>query len=234
MSCTGQKGVVSAIMPEQDLPLVITSGFVGVPNLFLHPSFLKRQTASVVLEGINRHAKLVEFPHLERALNHGKTEILLQRGLAEFTGNAICGKSGKKFTESVSIYELSYQVLSQHCAVEKCYATTEMSLKARDPLTGQLRKGKSHFGAAGLSSMDVDALLGHGATSVLTECMFSRSDDAIVEEKRRDPIRIGASAVRYFDDQRLLNFGMGLEIRPRVCPPPPNGDEKEVKRSKME
>lgn len=234
VSCTGQKGVVAAIIPEEDLPFIVSKEFEGVPNLFLHVNLIKRQTGSLFFEGVNRRSKRVPFPHLDYSFESTDAVALLKWGRDRFTGKAYNGVYGTVFRDRASLYELSYQILPQHCSIEKCYGTTELSLEARDQLTGQLRRGKSHFGAGGFSSMDVDAFLGHGSTNVLREFMFSRADDNVVTSDNNDPVRIGSSMVRYMDDLRLLKLGLNVEIQPKVVMVDETEDEPRAKRRSRE
>jgi hypothetical protein len=238
VSNSGQKCTVTAIVDDVDLPSIISEKFSGVPDMFLHPASLKRQTMSMFYEGVNREQnaktktlkdysinqtengcssrKSVSFPYLEYSFDRedNTTDKLANIIKESYSGKVYCGITGRLMKSEVSVLNMSFQILPQHNAKEKEYCIGGNA--RRNNLTGQMVRGRSHNGALGLSNMETEILVGHGAISTLENLLFERSDDIRVMINPQTYIRVGASSQRFLDDLRLFDLAPSLNIAPTI------------------
>lgn len=158
----GQKGVIGAIVPDEDMPFTQD----GIrPDLVINAhAFPSRMTVGQIMEMAG--AKLGGVDGTAFA---GTTTMadLFQRG---GSGRELMfdGTTGLPLQEHIFIAPCWYQRLS-HLAQEKCYARGVSG--PTDRLTNQPTAGRKHAGGMRLGEMERDVLLGSGATQVLRERM---------------------------------------------------------------
>ena len=179
----GNKGVVSTIVPEEDMPFMES----GQPiELILNPLGVpSRMNVGQILEtNLGMAAKAnkehMATPVFDGALEGEVRELLIQGGCSE-TGEItlIDGRSGKYFRQKVMVGYL-YMLKLHHLVDDKIHArsTGPYSLVTQQPLGG-----KAQFGGQRLGEMEVWALEAYGAAYTLQEMLTVKSDD--VEGRKR-------------------------------------------------
>ncbi|MDK2951633.1 MAG: DNA-directed polymerase subunit beta [Kosmotogales bacterium] len=184
----GNKGVVSNIIPREDMPFLpdgtpiqLVLSPLGVPSrmnigqvLETHLGWLGSLTDTYFATPIFDGAKEKEImdklygARKERELDLGDSEKLK-------TGKVILrdGRSGKAF-DSPIVVGIMYMIKLVHIAKDKIHAraTGPYSLIHQQPLGG-----KAHFGGQRFGEMEVWALEAHGAAHTLNEMLTIKSDD---------------------------------------------------------
>ena len=173
----GNKGVVSKVLPLEDMPYMedgttvdIVLNPLGVPS---------RMNVGQILETHLGHAarKLgVRFqtPAFDGASEQQIEEALVEAGLpptGKFT--LFDGRSGSPFEQQVTV-GIMYMLKLHHLVDEKVHAraTGPYSLITQQPLGGKARFGGQRFG-----EMEVWALEAYGAAAILQELLTVKSDD---------------------------------------------------------
>lgn len=157
----GQKGVIGAVVPDEDMPFTAE----GIrPDLVINAhAFPSRMTVGQIMEMAG--AKLggadgSPFGSLTVAELHHKG------GSGRET--MYDGTTGLPLPEKIFIAPCWYQRL-QHLAEDKCYARGASGLT--DRITNQPTAGRKNEGGMRLGEMERDVLAGSGATQVLRERM---------------------------------------------------------------
>ncbi len=173
----GNKGVVSRMLPQEDMPFLpdgtpldIVLNPLGVPFPYEHrsgaggPSGLRRQDAG--LEG--------GHPHLRRRHDKDIREALQLAGLVpEGKSWLYDGRTGERFDNQVTVGYVYFLKL-HHLVDDKIHArsTGPYSLVTQQPLGGKAQFGGQRFG-----EMEVWALEAYGAGYTLQEILTVKSDD---------------------------------------------------------
>ena len=173
----GNKGVVSRIMAEEDMPYLpdgtpvqIVLNPLGVPS---------RMNVGQILEihlGWAAHALgiKVETPVFDGASEKEIKELLAKAGLPE-SGQSVVydGRTGEPFKSPVTVGYM-YMLKLHHLVDDKIHARSigPYSLVTQQPLGG-----KAQFGGQRLGEMEVWALQAYGAASTLQEFLTVKSDD---------------------------------------------------------
>ena len=179
----GNKGVVSTIVPEEDMPYMKS----GKPiELILNPLGVpSRMNVGQILEtnlgmAAKANNKYMATPVFDGAKENEIRE-LLQQGDCSETGEVtlIDGRSGQTFRQKVMVGYL-YILKLHHLVDDKIHArsTGPYSLVTQQPLGG-----KAQFGGQRLGEMEVWALEAYGAAYTLQEMLTVKSDD--VEGRKR-------------------------------------------------
>ena len=179
----GNKGVVSTIVPEEDMPYMES----GKPiELILNPLGVpSRMNVGQILEtnlgmAAKSNDKFMATPVFDGAKENEIRELLRQGDCSE-TGEVklIDGRSGKPFRQNVMVGYL-YILKLHHLVDDKIHArsTGPYSLVTQQPLGG-----KAQFGGQRLGEMEVWALEAYGAAYTLQEMLTVKSDD--VEGRKR-------------------------------------------------
>jgi len=179
----GNKGVVSTIVPEEDMPFMES----GQPiELILNPLGVpSRMNVGQILEtNLGMAAKAVgehmATPVFDGAKEDEVKELLAQGNCSE-TGEItlIDGRNGQYFRQKVMVGYL-YMLKLHHLVDDKIHArsTGPYSLVTQQPLGG-----KAQFGGQRLGEMEVWALEAYGAAYTLQEMLTVKSDD--VEGRKR-------------------------------------------------
>ncbi len=173
----GNKGIVSRIVPEADMPYLED----GTPvDICLNPLGVpSRMNVGQLLEThLGWAARALGF-HAETPVFNGATEkeiraCLKEAGLPE-TGKTtlIDGFTGEAFDQKVTVGVI-YMLKLNHLVDEKIHARSigPYSLVTQQPLGG-----KAHFGGQRFGEMEVWALEAYGAAYTLQEMLTVKSDD---------------------------------------------------------
>ncbi|MCD5396642.1 MAG: DNA-directed RNA polymerase subunit beta [Candidatus Pacebacteria bacterium] len=191
----GNKGVVSIVLPEEEMPYTkdgksvdIILSPLGVPSrmnlgqilevhLGLAANALKYQAiippfAGATDEEIKSELKKANYPE------HGKLKL-------------INGRTGEYFDRDVTIGYM-YILKLHHMIEDKIHIRSigPYSLINQQPLGGRAQEGGQRFG-----EMEVWALLGHGAAYTLREMLTTKSDDILGRAAMYDSIIKGKNFI---------------------------------------
>ena len=184
----GNKGVVSRILPQEDMPFLPD----GTPlDIVLNPLGVpSRMNIGQVLEvhlGYAAHALgwKVATPIFNGANEKEIRELLKQGGVAE-DGKTVLydGRTGEPFDQRVTV-GYPYYLKLHHLVDDKIHArsTGPYSLVTQQPLGGKAQFGGQRFG-----EMEVWALEGFGAANILQEILTIKSDDVMGRAKAYEAI----------------------------------------------
>lgn len=173
----GNKGVVSRILPEEDMPylpdgtpLEIVLNPLGVPS---------RMNVGQILETHLGWAAKALGIHVASPVFEGATELevkdLLKKAGLSQSGQSVVfdGRTGERFKSPVTVGYV-YMMKLHHLVDDKIHARSigPYSLVTQQPLGG-----KAQFGGQRLGEMEVWALQAYGAASMLQEFLTVKSDD---------------------------------------------------------
>ncbi len=184
----GNKGVISRILPEEDMPFLpngepveIVLNPLGVPS---------RMNIGQVLEvHLGMAAKAlglyVETPVFNGANEKDVEDMLEKAGLSR-DGKTILydGRTGEPFDKEVTVGYM-YMLKLHHLVDDKIHArsTGPYSLVTQQPLGGKAQFGGQRFG-----EMEVWALEAYGAAYSLQEMLTVKSDDVVGRVKTYEAI----------------------------------------------
>ena len=184
----GNKGVISRILPECDMPFLpdgtpvdIMLNPLGVPSrmnigqilevhLGMALSKLGYKIATPVFDGITNE-EIFEMMDKAKMAKDGKTVLY-------------DGRTGEKFDERITV-GVMYMIKLVHMVDDKLHAraTGPYSLVTQQPLGGKAQNGGQRFG-----EMEVWALEAYGAAHVLQEIITVKSDDRVGRRKTYEAI----------------------------------------------
>ena len=184
----GNKGVVSRILPQEDMPFLPS----GQPlDIVLNPLGVpSRMNIGQVLEvHLGYAAKAlgikVATPVFDGAKESDIRELLQQAGLRP-DGKTVLydGRTGQPFDNPVTVGYMYYLKL-HHLVDDKIHArsTGPYSLVTQQPLGGKAQFGGQRFG-----EMEVWALEAYGAAYTLQEILTVKSDDIVGRVKTYESI----------------------------------------------
>ncbi|MGM0368995.1 MAG: DNA-directed RNA polymerase subunit beta [Bacillota bacterium] len=184
----GNKGVISRILPEEDMPYLpngepveIVLNPLGVPS---------RMNIGQVLEThLGMAAKALDI-HVSTPVFNGATEqevedTLEEAGLPRDGKTKLYdGRTGRAFENRVTV-GVMYMLKLHHLAHDKMHgrSTGPYSLVTQQPLGG-----KAQFGGQRLGEMEVWALEAYGASNTLQEMLTVKSDDVVGRVKAYEAI----------------------------------------------
>ncbi len=173
----GNKGVVSRILPEEDMPYLPD----GTPvELVLNPlSVPSRMNVGQILETHLGWAAKALGKHVTTEVFNGAKESDIKKMLTDAgfktDGQTVLydGRTGEKFDQEVTV-GVMYMLKLHHLVDTKIHArsTGPYSLVTQQPLGG-----KAQFGGQRLGEMEVWALEAYGAANILQEMLTVKSDD---------------------------------------------------------
>ena len=175
----GNKGVISLILPEEDMPYLPDGRPVDV---ILNPLGVpSRMNIGQILELHLGMAGKKLGVHYATPVFDGATIQEISESMAEAgmdpDGKTILynGRTGEPFENRVSV-GVMYMVKLHHMVDDKLHArsTGPYSLVTQQPLGGRAQFGGQRFG-----EMEVWALYAYGAAHVLQEILTIKSDDVI-------------------------------------------------------
>ncbi|HET6371269.1 MAG TPA: DNA-directed RNA polymerase subunit beta, partial [Nitrospiria bacterium] len=173
----GNKGVVSRVLPEEDMPYLpdgtpveIVLNPLGVPS---------RMNVGQILEthlgwAARALGMFVSSPVFEGANEKEIKEMLKKAGLPASGQTPLHdGRTGEPFDRPVTVGHM-YMMKLHHLVDDKIHARSigPYSLVTQQPLGG-----KAQFGGQRLGEMEVWALQAYGAASILQEFLTVKSDD---------------------------------------------------------
>ncbi len=184
----GNKGVISRILPEEDMPFMPD----GTPvDVVLNPLGVpSRMNLGQVLEvHLGAAARLlgwkVATPVFDGAFEEDIEAMLDYAGL-ETNGKTILydGRTGEPFDKPITV-GVMYMLKLHHLVDDKIHArsTGPYSLVTQQPLGGKAQFGGQRFG-----EMEVWALEAYGAAYTLQEILTVKSDDVIGRVKTYEAI----------------------------------------------
>ena len=192
----GNKGVVSRILPQEDMPFLAD----GTPlDIVLNPLGVpSRMNIGQVLEmHLGRACRELGWrimtPVFDGAHENDIQECLREAGLRE-DGKSILydGRTGQQFDNPVTVGVMYYLKL-HHLVDDKIHArsTGPYSLVTQQPLGGKAQFGGQRFG-----EMEVWALEAYGAAYTLQEILTIKSDDIVGRAKAFEAIVKGEDVPR--------------------------------------
>jgi DNA-directed RNA polymerase subunit beta len=173
----GNKGVISKILPVEDMPYMAD----GTPvDILLNPLGVpSRMNVGQILEThLGWAAQKLGFkavtPVFDGATEEEIRKCLKEAGISE-TGKTFLydGRTGDRFEQPVTVGYI-YMLKLHHLVDDKVHAraTGPYSLITQQPLGGKARFGGQRFG-----EMEVWALEAYGAAFILQELLTVKSDD---------------------------------------------------------
>ncbi|SFB33932.1 DNA-directed RNA polymerase subunit beta [Lentibacillus halodurans] len=184
----GNKGVISKILPEEDMPFMpdgtpidVMLNPLGVPSRMnigqvfeLHLGMAARQ--------LGLH---VATPVFDGATEEDVLKTLQEAGMAKDAKSILYdGRTGEPFDNRVSV-GVMYMIKLAHMVDDKLHArsTGPYSLVTQQPLGGKAQFGGQRFG-----EMEVWALEAYGAAYTLQEILTVKSDDVVGRVKAYESI----------------------------------------------
>ena len=175
----GNKGVISLVLPEADMPYLPD----GTPvDICLNPQGVpSRMNLGQVLElHLGMAAKELgvycSTPNFDGATIDDIQEMMKEAKLGE-DGKTVLydGRTGEPFEQRVAV-GVMYMIKLDHMVDDKLHArsTGPYSLVTQQPLGGKAQFGGQRFG-----EMEVWALYAYGAANVLQEILTIKSDDVV-------------------------------------------------------
>ena len=184
----GNKGVISRVLPEEDMPhmadgspvdMILTP--LGVPSRMNLGQILELHLG-LAAHTLNYQAIIPPFM--------GATDTEIKKELVEAGFNEsgkvelFDGRTGEKFKQPVAIGYM-YILKLHHMVEDKIHMRSigPYSMITQQPLGGKAQNGGQRFG-----EMEVWALLGHGAAYTLREVLTIKSDDIVGRSQAFDAI----------------------------------------------
>ncbi|HHT9145458.1 MAG: DNA-directed RNA polymerase subunit beta, partial [Candidatus Brocadiaceae bacterium] len=214
----GNKGVISKILPEEDMPFLADGTRV---EMLLNPLGVpSRMNVGQILEThLGWAAKKLGFrtvtPIFEGATEEEILATLKEAGLSE-DGKSVLydGRTGEPLDQKVTVGYM-YMLKLHHLVDEKVHAraTGPYSLITQQPLGGKARFGGQRFG-----EMEVWALEAYGAAHNLQELLTVKSDDVegrtkIYESMVKGENTLEAGTPASFEVLSNEIAGLGLSLK---------------------
>jgi DNA-directed RNA polymerase subunit beta len=184
----GNKGVISRILPEEDMPYMADGTPVdviltplGVPSRMNLGQILELHLG-LAANTLNYQAIVPPF------VGATDTEVKAELKMAGFQENGKMplydGRTGVKFDQDIAVGYM-YIMKLHHMVEDKIHMRSigPYSLITQQPLGGKAQGGGQRFG-----EMEVWALLGHGAAHTLREMLTIKSDDIVGRSAAFDAI----------------------------------------------
>ena len=184
----GNKGVVSRIMPEEDMPFLpdgtpvdIMLNPLGVPSRMNIGQVLELHLGMAARElGI-----YIATPVFDGAQDEDVWGTVAEAGMARDAKTILYdGRTGEPFDNRVSV-GVMYMIKLAHMVDDKLHARSigPYSLVTQQPLGGKAQFGGQRFG-----EMEVWALEAYGAAYTLQEILTYKSDDVVGRVKTYESI----------------------------------------------
>ncbi|MCB1106713.1 MAG: DNA-directed RNA polymerase subunit beta [Chlamydiia bacterium] len=214
----GNKGVVSNIVPEADMPYLpdgqtieIILNPLGVPSRMNMGQLLETHLGLVA----RKAGIYVKSPVFEGFPEDRIWEMMKEHGYSE-TGKSYLydGRTGERFDNPVVVGYI-YMLKLSHLVADKIHARAigPYSLVTQQPLGGKAQMGGQRFG-----EMEVWALMAYGAAHLLQEMLTVKSDDVsgrtrIYESIVKGDNTLKAGTPESFNVLRKEMQGLCLDVR---------------------
>ncbi|XJZ27430.1 DNA-directed RNA polymerase subunit beta [Bacillota bacterium Lsc_1132] len=229
----GNKGVISRILPEEDMPFLPD----GTPvDIMLNPLGVpSRMNIGQVLElhlGMAARALGIHVatPVFDGAREEDVWATIEEAGMARDAKTVLYdGRTGEPFDNRISV-GVMYMIKLAHMVDDKLHArsTGPYSLVTQQPLGGKAQFGGQRFG-----EMEVWALEAYGAAYTLQEILTVKSDDVVGRVKTYEAIVKGENVPEPGVPEsfkvlikELQSLGMDVKIL--------SGDEEEIEMRDLE
>ncbi|WP_442597470.1 DNA-directed RNA polymerase subunit beta [Neobacillus sp. D3-1R] len=229
----GNKGVISRILPEEDMPYLPD----GTPvDIMLNPLGVpSRMNIGQVLElHLGMAARYlgihVASPVFDGAREEDVWSTIEEAGMARDAKTVLYdGRTGEPFDNRVSV-GVMYMIKLAHMVDDKLHArsTGPYSLVTQQPLGGKAQFGGQRFG-----EMEVWALEAYGAAYTLQEILTVKSDDVVGRVKTYEAIVKGENVPEPGVPEsfkvlikELQSLGMDVKIL--------SGDDEEIEMRDLE
>ena len=177
----GNKGVVSRVLPAEDMPFLadgthldVVLNPLGVPSRMNIGQVLEVHLGLALQKIPNRDERYIATPVFDGASEDEVKNFLEKSGYPR-SGKVTLydGRTGEKFDNPVTV-GIMYMLKLHHLVEDKMHARAigPYSLVTQQPLGG-----KAQFGGQRLGEMEVWALEAYGASNILQEMMTVKSDD---------------------------------------------------------
>ncbi len=184
----GNKGIISKILPQEDMPFLED----GTPvDIMLNPLGVpSRMNIGQILEihlgmaAKNKNIK-VSSPVFEGLKNEDFKKFITSAGVSDtFKTKLIDGRTGEPFDQDISV-GIMYMLKLSHMVDDKIHTRSigPYSLITQQPLGGKAQNGGQRFG-----EMEVWALEAYGVAHILREILTIKSDDIIGRVKTYEAI----------------------------------------------
>lgn len=219
----GNKGVVSNVVPEADMPFMKDGQAVemvlnplGVPSRMNIGQLLETHLGFVS----HKSGIYVKAPVFEGFPEWKIWEMMKKQDLPE-DGKVYLydGCNGERFDNPVVVGYI-YMLKLSHLVVDKIHARAvgPYSLVTQQPLGGKAQMGGQRFG-----EMEVWALEAYGASHVLQEMLTVKSDDVAGRTRIYESIVKGDNILRPGTPESFNVLikemqGLGLDVRPEAVP----------------
>ena len=184
----GNKGVVSRILPVEDMPYLPD----GTPvDIMLNPLGVpSRMNIGQVMElHLGMAARTLDLhiatPVFDGASDEDIWNTVKEAGMADDAKTVLYdGRTGEAFDNRVSV-GVMYMIKLHHMVDDKLHARSvgPYSLVTQQPLGGKAQFGGQRFG-----EMEVWALEAYGAANILQEILTYKSDDVVGRTKAYEAI----------------------------------------------
>lgn len=194
----GNKGVISKILPEEDMPFMedgtrvdIILNPLGVPSRMNIGQVLEAQLGWAAKKGWSDNGKHdgksvhVATPVFQGATEDEVKDVLAKAGLPSNSKTKLYdGRNGEPYDNPISVGYM-YVLKLLHLVDDKIHArsTGPYSLVTQQPLGGKAQFGGQRFG-----EMEVWALEAYGAAYTLQEMLTVKSDDVVGRVKAYEAI----------------------------------------------
>jgi DNA-directed RNA polymerase subunit beta len=213
----GNKGVISIIVPEEDMPYLED----GTPiDMILNPlGVIGRMNLGQIMEttlgwAAHKNGEKVAVPVFTSLTDEQLQVELKKAGLPE-DGKVklIDGRTGEAYEQTVTV-GINYMLKLSHLVDDKMHARSvgPYSMITQQPLGGKAQMGGQRFG-----EMEVWALEAYGAAHTLQEMLTVKSDDTVGRAKAYEAIIRGEeiqkpSIPESFNVLVRELQGLGLEV----------------------
>src|SRR3990167_164994 len=184
----GNKGVISRVLPEEDMPYLVDGRPV---DIILTPLGVpSRMNLGQIFElhlGLAAHTlgyQAIVPPFLGASHEEIREELKKAGFPASGKMPLFDGRTGERFSQDIAVGYM-YIMKLHHMVEDKIHMRSigPYSLITQQPLGGKAQGGGQRFG-----EMEVWALLGHGAAYTLREMLTVKSDDIIGRSATFDAI----------------------------------------------
>jgi DNA-directed RNA polymerase subunit beta len=213
----GNKGVISRVVPEADMPFLAD----GTPvDIILNPlGVISRMNLGQLLEThLGLAARTLDYKAASPALNGVPEEIIRQElkkaGWPEDGKLQLFdGRTGNPFDNKTTV-GVAYMLKLNHLVEDKIH---QRSIGPYSLVTQQPLGGKAQFGGQRFGEMEVWALEAYGASNILQEMITIKSDDVPGRSKAYESI-IKGEPIKRLNIPESFNVlvrelkGLGLEV----------------------